>query len=240
MLVEQAVYTSAKTRYGEGYHVVSRSPGISNDIVTALNRWCPSHAALENDVLSESINFHPLVDDSLALSRTTYGVREFSGRGGLQVVTIVLVLRASQFGGFENNPYRLARVARALGHLRWTHNLPERVDAAELPDGDSAEAIALPDEEFPGVDETVPIVNALGSGKRVTIANARDREVVGEAILRSLPSHRRLSISFSTGLRISRQRPFDLQFANEVDDRTAYRLRSDNIELMDAPDLKPA
>ena len=118
MWLEQAVFTSTKSRQGEGYHVVAKSPGVSSGMTTALNRRCPSHGALQENASDfESLNFHRLTPNTLAVSRTVYGGKEYSNRGGLQVVTIVLVVKDLQLEGYVNDPFCLARMARSLGHL---------------------------------------------------------------------------------------------------------------------------
>ncbi len=115
MRVEQAIYTSAVTNRGRGYHLVSRSAGITHGLETRLNLWCPSHASLlDPDDDASSLNFHPLDHDHFSLSRTVNGGPEFSQRGGLQVVTLILVFNREQLAGYVNNSLALARTARAM------------------------------------------------------------------------------------------------------------------------------
>lgn len=234
MFLEQAIYTSSKTRHGEGYHVVAKSPGIAGDIVAALNRWCPSHATLGSDMDAESLNFHRLVGSTFAFSRTVYGGKEFSGRGGLQVVSIVLLLDQSHLKGYENNPFHLARVARSRGHLRWSPPIPDRLPQVELPDFDPVESLLLGEESCPEIDS---IPQRIRCGKRVAVVtgqggtSARSNKIA-EAVLKSMPVSERINFSFTTGLKWSKQRPFQLHMLEDIDDRAANRMKTDGVEII--------
>jgi len=231
MRLEQAIYTSSKTRRGEGYHVVARSAGITSENVTALNRWCPSHAVLGSDTNAETMNFHPLAEGGYALSRTTHGGKEFSGRGGLQVVTIVLLLKPRHLAGYDNNPFRLARVAQSLGHLRWSPGFSERLPLVELPDVERAEEDLFSDDDFPNVHG---ILHRLKSRQRVAcISPSLGAEIV-EGTIRRLPVPKRLDVSFTTGLKWSKQRPFALHIIKKLDERTSTRLSREDIHVVKA------
>lgn len=236
MWLEQAVFTSSKTRRGEGYHVVAKSPGISDDLVVALTRWCPSHASLQsNDVNAESTNYHPLSTDMVAISRTMYGLKEFSGRGGLQVVTIAILLRRSQLAGYENNCFRLARVARSLGYLRWRPHIPEQISPIELPNWEWSEALLH--RELEELDDSYPprqVAAILQAGQRVALVTGSNPNQVAEEVIQSLPTDDRPSCYFTTGLKWSKQRPFRLQLLEGIDHQLSMRIKSHNTRLVDA------
>ena len=44
--IEQAIFTSAKSDRASGYHLVSRSPGITEADARDLASWGPSHDSL--------------------------------------------------------------------------------------------------------------------------------------------------------------------------------------------------
>src|SRR5690348_12988097 len=118
MRVEQAIYTSLSRDGRAGYHVVSRSPGVSEDEARALASWSPSHGALLLDDSNRlSVNFHPLPGGRHALSRSCEGRPEYSGRGGRQVYTHALILGPAQLEASGGGPLAIYRDALALGHL---------------------------------------------------------------------------------------------------------------------------
>lgn len=244
MWLEQAVFTSSKTNRGEGYQVVAKSPGVSDHLVVALTRWCPSHASLQSDdVNAESTNYHPLSLDMVAISRTMYGLKEFSGRGGLQVVTIAILLRRSQLAGYENNCIRLARVARSLGHLRWRTHFPEQIAPIELPNREWSEALL--DQELAESDGRSSPTQANGpsparaaellqAGQRVALLTDSNPNQVAEDVIQNIPIEDRPSCYFTTGLKWSKQRPFRLQLLDGIDHQLSIRLKSHNVCVADA------
>ena len=230
MLVEQTVFASGKTRYGEGYHVVARSAGISRETVVGLTHWSPSHSSLQSTNADfSSLNYHPLPENRLAVSRTVYGDREFSGRGGLQVVTMALVLTQQQFSGYDNHAFRLMRVARAMGLLRWQPRFAETLPPVELPDEEESERL-LQRENLTPHAQVSNAIELLRAGKRVAIVGS-DREHC-EAIVDQLGPHERVHCFFSTGLNASNQRPFKVQVFEAVSKKAAWRLESNNIQIM--------
>ena len=231
MLVEQAIYTSAQTNRGRGYHLVSRSAGITGGLETLLNRWCPSHASLLSpDDDASSLNFHPLDEDHFSLSRTVHGGPEFSQRGGLQVVTLILVIHRKQLTGYVNNPLALARTARALGHIRWNNTFPTRLPSIELPEEASSESIVPTNgRPFQLLDTTISL---LQGDKEVALIADHDGLSSIESILEQLPMPERCQLSFTSGLKPSQQRPFRLHVLSQDDRDTQQKLSSRNFHCV--------
>ena len=231
MLVEQTIFTSAETSRGRGYHLVSRSAGITRGLETLLNVWCPSHTSLrdrEDD--ASSLNFHPLDQHFFSLSRTVNGGPEFSQRGGLQVVTMILVVHREQLAGYGYNSLALARTTRALGHLRWTNTFPTRLPALELPDEASSESIVPPNRQpFPALDKTI---NLLRRDEEVALLVEDDGLSSIESILEQLPQSERCRLSFTSGLKPSNQRPFRLHVLRDTDSKTQKKLSSQNVHCV--------
>src|SRR5262249_47040117 len=112
---EQAIFTSM-TRLGKsGYHLVARSPGVSESDAITLATWSPSHGALIVDAANRtSVNFHPMPGGRYALSRTCEGPPEYSGRGGRQLYTHALILEKAKLQQACYQPFALYRDALAL------------------------------------------------------------------------------------------------------------------------------
>jgi hypothetical protein len=213
MRVEQAVFTSASTRRHRGYHLVGRSAGINDRVAQDLIRWCPTHASLaDTRVNAQSINCFPVSDGRISISRTVYGGPEYSARGALQVVTLMLVVRGEQLCDYDYNPLHVYRTASVLGWLRLVSHIPADPAAADLPDRRlSACDVPQPDTQK-NKDIVARSIQLLRDGHRVGYVNVLDPTIVLDALLRNVTPAERLNLSFATGLKPSHHRPFCLQF----------------------------
>jgi hypothetical protein len=213
MWAEQAIFTSLSRQGRAGYHVVARSPGVTDAEASSLATWSPSHGALVVDDLNRtSVNFHPLSGGRLALSRTCLGAPEYSGRGGRQVYTHALIFDANTLRKAGNNPFAVYRDALALGYFQHQaepatrlervplSRLHARRDAAACVE--QARALALPDLE--------PTKAELAAGRCVALPHAGDRVALAECLLGQLPPELLGALSFATSLQPSAVRPFRL------------------------------
>lgn len=213
MWAEQAIFTSISRQGRAGYHVVARSPGVTDAEASSLATWSPSHGALVVDEANRaSVNFHPLSSGRCALSRTCEGAPEYSGRGGRQVYTHALILDTSALKRAATQPLAVYRGALALGYFTFrsepvTHLKPvelslvyPRRNAGEW--AEHARSLRLPDFE--------PIKAQLSSGRSVSLPHAGDRVALAECLLGQLATELVLSLSFSTSLHPSTVRPFRL------------------------------
>jgi hypothetical protein len=231
MRAEQAIYTSARTKRTRGYHLVSQSPGIDEELARSLTRWCPSHGGLASSQTdAASINFQPLNDGWVALSRTIYGGPEYSSRGGLQVVTRVMLLRYEQLAGYDSDPVMLAIVALSLGHLRLEASVPEELPLIELPDRPLR--VPYPDCDGPTTAAVHHLWNCVTSGKRVAVLGMPNPMAAVAELFTRIPERKRLDISFTTGLKPSMYRPFQLHFLPEADFALQQLLVSQGVSLL--------
>ncbi len=115
MLVEQAIFASARGGRAEGYHLVERSPGLSESDARELAQWGPSHDSLAlGGSEATSCNFFGLESGAYCVSKSCAAGAEYSGRGGAQVQTWCLVVPAAVLARFSNNPFAILRAA-AIG-----------------------------------------------------------------------------------------------------------------------------
>lgn len=234
MQIEQAIYTSADTGSMQGYQLVSRSAGIDRRLAAELCRWAPSHASLlSTDEDEWSISYYLAGDGWAAISRSLHGGPEYSSRGGMQVVTLILALPADQLEDYDCSPLALARTALALGYLRLQPPTAGPLPALSLPKrplpnagmklagphaGDEAGRGALdrcgttlrnPERLDPRLRQAIDL---LRGNNRVAVFGLPDRLEACDLVLRHLPPAQRLGISFTTGLKPSVRRTFRLQF----------------------------
>ncbi|MBX6313654.1 MAG: hypothetical protein IRY99_12160 [Isosphaeraceae bacterium] len=213
MWVEQAIYTSLPRDGKAGYHVVSRSRGVSDEDTRTLAIWSPSHGALLLDGANQvSVNFHPLADGRYALSRSCEGLPEYSGRGGRQIYTHALILERSHV---ERSGYRLLalyRDALALGHFRYRPDPDPVLEPVELGRchraSDPKEMVARARDL--GLGDLSEVRRQLVSGESIRLRFSGDRVFLAECLLDLLPREIIPTLSFSTSLQISSVRPYRL------------------------------
>lgn len=215
MFVEQAIFTSIRSRRAQGYHVVASSTGVDDRVLQALTTWGPSHASLlSREPEAESWNFHELPGDWLGISRTTHGGSEYSGRGGLQVYTHFLLVRPEQMKPYQFDALQFARTAYALGYLRLKAFPPESLPRVDLPEHAMTVPEYSPDAPPLGFDD---ILRTLRFQNRLVVVGQPDPIPLLMLILRETKPEDRLKLSFCTGLRPSVHRNFQLHFADQPD-----------------------
>ncbi len=238
MQIEQAIYTSIDKRKMKGYQLVSQSRGIDRTIAQELCRWAPSHASLSSDEPNDwSLNYFPVVDGRVAITRTVYGGPEYSDRGGIQIVTMHLVLHIEQFANFDFDAVALAKTALTLGYLRLPRDFHETLPTAELPRSsfNATKNTKESGENRTGQSETgIPsnAVHALLHNSRVAVIGTADPLESVAKLVNHLPLEHRAGISFSTGLKPSARRKFQLQFLPPVDRAVRQQLNAQGIDCV--------
>ena len=217
MQIEQAIFTSAKSDRASGYHLVSRSPGISEADARDLAAWGPSHDSLlgseawppHAEVYSD--NFFPLTSGAFCVSRTTAAGVEYSERGGAQVYTQCLVVPAEVLTRFANNPFALLRAAAAAGALVVFDHAPAQLAAIELggrtPPVDRALLARFTSEL--GATAVARLVEAALANPILAVVGASTENAFA-ALFNCLPVDLRTQFSYSTGLKHSGRRPVRL------------------------------
>jgi hypothetical protein len=219
--VEHAIYTSLERRGKSGYHIVARSTGISDAEAQTLAAWCPSHGSLVTDANNRlSINFHRLIPGRFVLSRTCEGPPEYSGRGGRQLYTHAMVLEPRQMERADYQLISLLRAARAQGHLQFHHDPPVSMKPLDLPDlyaarqrGATRRRVGSDGHDF------LRIARELGSSRSVRLTVGGDRVRFVEELLGFVPREAIADLSFTTSLRPSKARPFQLSLESPELDR---------------------
>jgi hypothetical protein len=233
MRLEQAIFTSARTNKLHGYHLIARSPGISPEMAQSLNRWGPSHSSLADLAVNTfSINFHPVVDNWFAISRSTYGGPEYSNRGGLQLYTRSVLFQRDQLAGYRFNPIALSRLLHALGLLRFQHATPDKLPVVNVPDRVSPSLLSVSKDHSYGL--IIEQLLMLMEDAQAAVVGVADPLVVLSAILARMPDRDRLDLSFTTGLKPSIYRPFRLHFLSATDPAMQRQLNSQGIAVLAA------
>jgi hypothetical protein len=210
---EQAVFTSLARRGRRGYHLVSRSGGVDETDAQTLARWAPSHGALIVDRNNRtSVNFHPMPGSRFALSRTSEGPPEYSGRGGHQLYTHYLIIDEAALESVGFQPFAIYRDAMALGCFLYHPNPKEVLEPVRLsqlhPRRDTG-AWAQRARELE-VPKATLVLEALLSEEPIRLAYDGDRTLLAECLVGMLPADAVHRVSFATSLVPSSVRPFSL------------------------------
>ena len=228
--IEQAIFTSADSATMKGYQLVARSSGINRSIAQHLSRWSPSHGSLNDDDPNVwTINAFPLDGGMFAVSRTVLGGPEYSGRGGTQVVTQLLVLREDQFARYQCNAIAVARTAITLGEMRYQIAPPSKLPTITLPDRPIVPCVEAPHgptlkyhrvNPSDGVEAglLLDVLQRLHDRQPVAVIGASDPIRFAGHVIERIPTDERPAISTTTGLEPTLGRPFRLHFLPTLDE----------------------
>jgi hypothetical protein len=236
VLIEQAIFTSAKTSRGAGYQLVARSPGVRDDDARELAVWGPSHDALcEDREENSSVNFHRLSSGKFAVSKTSAAGQEYSGRGGARIYTQYFLVPMEVLAKFSNNPFAILRAVWAKGLLAVHNDIPQKLESFSLVGRATAvdEGLLGQLADQWGAKNVGQLVSASMTARPKILAGAKNMETLVGGLLNYFPTECRTEISFTTGLRYSLRRPFRLAPAD--DDLAGLRrsARQGEIELLD-------
>jgi hypothetical protein len=243
MLIEQAVFTSARTDRARGYHLVATSPGIRAEDARQLTAWAPAHGSLCGfgpDAMS--VNFHPLTSGAVCVSRSAAAGAEYSGRSGPRVYTQFLVVPGEILARFANNPLALLRAARVHGALKLYDPVPAMLPAFDLPGRTAAvdEGLLVELAERLGPRPTAWLIETALKADALVLVGVPHAEGLLAGLLNCLPIECRPEVSFATGLVYSPRRPFRISVV-AADAAEQRRLaKQPGVTLLNLADQPPA
>ena len=241
--IEQAIFASSDRGSVKGYQLVARSPGIDRAMSQCLCRWAPTQLP-SDDPEQWVINYFPIDDQRVAVTRTVIGGPEYSRRGGFQVVTLILVLTNEQFQAYRCNPILVVKTALAVGLLR----LPASLDCEQLaPANLPVQPLVLPaesrrsrvvdsngDSEQALLDSIVELVAELvADAQRIALIGADDPVRLVDNLIGKLSVDARRAFSFTTGLAPTVRRPFQAHFLANADLSRQRTLDAQNIKRIE-------
>jgi hypothetical protein len=217
--LEQAVFASSDRGRMKGYQLVSKSPGVDRESSQELCRWAPTQIPSDNPA-NWTINYFPISDETVAVTRTVLGGPEYSGRGGTQVVTLILLLTNEQFDSYSYNPIVVAKTAMAMGYLKLPMDMAcEQLPLAELPTIPLVDPWNSRDEREQDsyrqlLDE---VTELLMDSRRVAVVGLQKPIDAVERLVPRLTPEARRNFSFTTGLSPAVRRPFQAHFLSDSD-----------------------
>jgi GTPase-associated protein 1, N-terminal domain type 2 len=211
-LIEQAIFTSARSAHGEGYHLAAASAGVCDAVRRELSVWGPSHdSLLDPGPDASSVNFHRLTCGGYCVAKTVAAGAEFSGRGGAQVYTQFLIVPAEVLSRFSNNPFALLAAAFAQGSIEVLDRIPDVLPSFRL----MGKAVAVDPTAVtqaaidPGADVLAAAVETLLAGGSLLLVGGNPARFM-QGLFNCLPVAVRSTVSFSTGLKSSARRPYQI------------------------------
>lgn len=236
MLIEQAVFTSARTDRAEGYQLVARSPGVVEADAREISVWCPSHDSLfEDGADAVSVNFFHLPSGAYCISKSEPAGAEYSGRRGAQVYTQCLVVSPEVLSRYGNNPFAVMTAAFAQGSLRIYDELPKELEPFRLPGRAAAvdQSVFLQLQTDPGPGWVARLLGLLLAAQPIAIIGHAQPACLLAGLLNCLPPSCRLQSSFTTGLKYSPRRPYKVYCVPTHQPEQRRSLRHHDIEIVD-------
>lgn len=230
MQVEQITYGSMNRSRMKGYQIIGKSPGVDATVSSEFCKWAPSHNSLEvgSDQVAQDawgLSFFALSDYFYAIARSVHGGPEYSGRGGLAVVTNALIITRKQLATYEFHGVDLARTAITLGNLILqldrdgtlpTVTLTHRPISMQQPVSDFADSTpaVLPGHAVNWIARET--VSLLRDNRKVMVVGRCDPLPILTLLLDQLTPKERAETSFACGLKPSSRRDFRVQFTQDV------------------------
>lgn len=236
MLIEQAVFTSARTDRAEGYQLVARSPGVVEEDAREISVWCPSHDSLfEDGADAVSVNYFHLPSGAHCISKSEPAGAEYSGRRGAQVYTQCLVVSPEVLSRYSNNPFAVLTAAFAQGSLRICDELPKELEPFRLPGRAAAvdQSVFLQLQTDPGPAWVARLLGLLLAEQPIAIVGHAQPACLLAGLLNCLPPSCRLQSSFTTGLKYSARRPYKINCVPTHQPEQRRLLRQHEIEIVD-------
>ncbi|QEG41039.1 GAP1-N2 domain-containing protein [Roseimaritima ulvae] len=238
LTVEQAVFASSDRGRLKGYQLVARSSGIDAALGQELCRWAPTKFP-SHDSEQWTLNYYPINQDRVAVTRTVLGGPEYSGRGGTQVVTLILVLDKPTFVAYGCNPIHVAKHALAMGALSLPLELVhDALPPATLPSEPIVEAPQwrLGDGASAPICESLcaQIIHLVNQSQRIAVVGLQNPIDALSHLLPMLSPEQRWNLSFTTGLAPTAVRPFQLHCLTTADAARQRTLDAQDIVRVDA------
>lgn len=230
---EQGLFTSVRSAMGEGYRLVSTSPGITPEERGEITRWSPSHGSLCRDEhCAEGIASYRLQTGRQCVAHSRYAGTEHTARGGMRVLTHIIVISGQDFIRLGCNPLRVWAAIPQMIEPPVDDELPPRLPALHLePDPQQV----LSGGGLVGLDVNLlcGVSSEIMSGQKLVVCGAKRPFAALEWALMLLPASMRVKVSLSAGLRISPSRPVHIAWVDPDNGEMERALAGQNADFLD-------
>lgn len=242
----QVIFTSLRTRMGEGYRVVAAGAGVTPDERMEITRCSPSHGGMCGDGPdAQGLAAYRLGSGAQCIALSRHAGVEQSGRGGLRVYTHALLLGDREFAAFGGNPFAVRDAASDL--LREPQLKPQpTLELLDLraPDALDDETLIvlerLPERcAEPELERCAALLVCLLRGRSIIVENCPESLLTLQRVFSALPSPTRSRLTASCGLRFSPYRQFDVILLDHaLPSRESRRVAERTANLCDWMALK--
>ncbi len=230
LTVEHGVFTSVRSHTGEGYRIITATPGIKMDERTEITRRCPSHGSMcEDSADAVGMSFFTLASQRHFVAVHCHAGVEHTARGGQRVYTHFVVLDNAQFARFALDAGRVAiAIARAIGD-NLVLKIPPKLDGLALPIPTSVHN----GNDVATSDSTRNLTRCLLSASPRALSSPVDamRSCFGALCL--TPAFLRMRAAYTVGLKFSQSRPSKFVIADKDGGELARSIRGMEHEYVD-------
>jgi hypothetical protein len=223
LLLDRAIFGSSSQGLIKGYQLLGWTPGIDGAICKELCLWSPTRLSQTGTPSPSNINWtaqaFPVGADRMCVGRTFASGKEYSGRGNAHIVSNFLVLDPLQWQAYSYDALGVVHAAMALGHLRMfqvpTTGILEKV---VMPGVLPLASVTCFLDPYANCDSNSPrdqfpleeLSNRITAGDRLILVGLNRPLQVMASIIDLLDGTSRKRLSFTTGLPLSPQRPFQV------------------------------
>jgi hypothetical protein len=236
ILIEQAIFTSAREDACGGCRLVAASSGVGVDDRRELAAWGPSYDGLwQPRAESRSVNFHPLPSGRFCISRTTLSGWGQGSHDPPRVWTHCLVVPSAGLREFADNPLALLEEAAAAGAFDAPPEGQAELQPLALDGGAPAVDLALLEQvsEQLGPERLAALVGAALDSVCLAVSGGRPVYQLVAAVLNCLPVECRSEFSFSTELKFSSRRPYRIIGLPRGQAERAWLAQRPSVTLLD-------
>jgi hypothetical protein len=247
--VEQAIFTSVRSRMGSGYRLIAASPGLTAAERREITQRSPSHGNL----IAPGSAAHGLSSYLLSSGRRAVALSRFAGfehtaRGGQRVHTHVVVLSGGDFRRCQCDPLRIRHaLLRTVGDQPLL-DPPQTLDQTSL----SLNGVRPAKEALTALTQVPPqfaerlsalLAHMLARHCAAVVGGPEPEDVVAR-LLSAVPLGVREDLSLSWGLKFSASRRFGIVFVGGTSAETQRVIHGQDVVLFDwnappAPEPSP-
>lgn len=234
---EQAIFTSIRSRMGEGYRIVAASRGLSIQDKQTITRNSPSHESLCNPQSpgreqEPAVSFYSLPSERLCVAISYPAGAEHTGRGGDRVYTHCVAFPADQFAAADFNPFTIVRAMCAAGLNKPQLKPQPMLSVLELTVERGGTPVSASWKKVPPQHRARALACLLE--KRPAIVELQGEwGSCAEAALLGVPGPLRGKLSFSAGMKFSSARRHDLQLLRDEKNQLKNRLSGQPLTIID-------